>query len=203
MEQLSWTDDMMLRAEKPETPMQIQMRNGYARTSTENLVTELGIARASLYDTFGSKRDLYLAALDRYLAEAGGRAPERVAVEADSGLAAVRTLLEAAAALPEQGLPPGCFSVNATVEHGDSDSDVSSRLERNRECMESVFRGALARARAEGTLDADIELDDAAVLLSTVLTGLQVLSRAGVSQQRRIARTIDATLNALFTSGNR
>ena len=24
-EQLSWTDDMMLRAEKPETPMQIQM----------------------------------------------------------------------------------------------------------------------------------------------------------------------------------
>ena len=25
MEQLSWTDDMMLRAEKPETPMQIQM----------------------------------------------------------------------------------------------------------------------------------------------------------------------------------
>ena len=25
MEQLSWTDDMMLRAERPETPMQIQM----------------------------------------------------------------------------------------------------------------------------------------------------------------------------------
>ena len=25
MEQLSWTDDMMLRAERPETPIQIQM----------------------------------------------------------------------------------------------------------------------------------------------------------------------------------
>jgi len=25
VEQLSWTDDMMLRAERPETPMQIQM----------------------------------------------------------------------------------------------------------------------------------------------------------------------------------
>ena len=25
MQQLSWTDDMMLRAERPETPMQIQM----------------------------------------------------------------------------------------------------------------------------------------------------------------------------------
>ena len=25
MQQLSWTDDMMLRAERPDTPMQIQM----------------------------------------------------------------------------------------------------------------------------------------------------------------------------------
>lgn len=25
MQQLSWTDDMMLRAERPETPIQIQM----------------------------------------------------------------------------------------------------------------------------------------------------------------------------------
>ena len=34
MEQLSWTDDMMLRAEKPETPMQIQMLLIYDGTGT-------------------------------------------------------------------------------------------------------------------------------------------------------------------------
>ncbi|MDT5075248.1 MAG: diacylglycerol O-acyltransferase / wax synthase [Mycobacterium sp.] len=33
MEQLSWTDDMMLRAERPETPMQIQMLLIYDQTS--------------------------------------------------------------------------------------------------------------------------------------------------------------------------
>jgi len=181
--------------------MRMFWRNGYARTSTHQLVTELGIARASLYGTFGSKRGLYLAALDRYLAGAGGQAPELVAQQAESGLAAVRALLEAATALPEQGLPPGCFSVNATVEHGDSDPEVSPRLDHNRLRMESVFRGALARARAEGSLDADVDLHLAAVLLSTVLTGLQVLSRAGDSQSDRIAQTIDATLNVLFTSG--
>ncbi|MGV9801747.1 TetR/AcrR family transcriptional regulator [Mycobacterium sp. NPDC003449] len=183
-----------------DAAMRLFWRNGYARTSTSGLVTELGIARASLYGTFGSKRGLYLAALDRYLAGAGEPAPERVAQEAESGLAAVRALLEDAAALPGQGLPPGCFSVNATVEHGDSDSEVSTRLDRNRERMESVFKGALARARAEETLDAETDLDEAAVLLSTVLIGLQVLSRAGVSQSNRSARTIDATLNALFVS---
>ena len=34
MEQLSWTDDMMLRAERPETPMQIQMLLIYDQTTT-------------------------------------------------------------------------------------------------------------------------------------------------------------------------
>jgi len=183
-----------------DAAMRMFWRDGYARTSTHQLVAELGIARASLYGTFGSKRGLYLAALDRYLTGAGGQAPELVAQQAESGLAAVRALLEAATALPEQGLPPGCFSVNATVEHGDGDSEVSPRLDRNRLRMESVFKGALAQARTEATLRADVDLDMAAVLLSTVLTGLQVLSRAGDSQSHRIAQTIDATLTVLFTS---
>ncbi|MCV7424525.1 helix-turn-helix transcriptional regulator [Mycobacterium yunnanensis] len=183
-----------------DAAMRLFWRNGFARTSTQDLVAELGIARASLYDTFGSKRGLYLAALDSYLAGAGGQVPQLVAQRAESGLAAVRALLKAATALPEVGLPPGCFTVNATVEHGDGDSEISARLDTNRDRMESVFRGALARARAEGTLGADVDLDTAAVLLSTVLTGLQVLSRAGESQSHRIDRTIDATMNTLFVS---
>ena len=40
MEQLSWTDDMMLRAERPETPMQIQMLLIYDQsTATAGKVT--------------------------------------------------------------------------------------------------------------------------------------------------------------------
>ena len=36
MEQLSWTDDMMLRAERPETPMQIQMLLIYDQSTAPN-----------------------------------------------------------------------------------------------------------------------------------------------------------------------
>lgn len=36
MEQLSWTDDMMLRAERPETPMQIQMLLIYDQSTAED-----------------------------------------------------------------------------------------------------------------------------------------------------------------------
>lgn len=184
-----------------DAAMRLFWRNGYARTSTEDLVKELGIARASLYGTFGSKRVLYLAALDRYLSGGAGDAPEVVSERAKSGFDAVRALLESAAALPGQGMPPGCFSVNATVEHGDGDADVVDKLERNRQRMERVFGSALKRARAEGALAAGVDVDRTATLLATVLNGLQVLSRAGADQLPRIAETIDATMSMLGAHG--
>jgi TetR/AcrR family transcriptional repressor of nem operon len=42
---------------------------GFEATSMQDVVDAMGIKRQSLYDTFGGKHQLYLAALDRYRAE--------------------------------------------------------------------------------------------------------------------------------------
>jgi len=47
--------------------MALFWRQGYEATSIQDLVTHMGINRQSLYDTFGSKRQLYLAVMDRYI----------------------------------------------------------------------------------------------------------------------------------------
>ena len=39
---------------------------GYANTSMQDLVDELGLNRGSIYGTFGSKHELFVAALTRY-----------------------------------------------------------------------------------------------------------------------------------------
>src|ERR1700729_1116211 len=41
-------------------------RHGYENTSLEMLMREMGIAKQSLYDTFGDKRALYLKAMVFY-----------------------------------------------------------------------------------------------------------------------------------------
>src|SRR5688572_8958498 len=41
-------------------------RRGYAATGITELEVALGIGRKSLYDTFGSKRELFLRALEHY-----------------------------------------------------------------------------------------------------------------------------------------
>ena len=48
--------------------MTLFWQKGYEATSIQDLVDHLGIGRRSLYDTFKSKHDLFIAALDRYQA---------------------------------------------------------------------------------------------------------------------------------------
>ncbi len=55
----------------PDTALQRALelfwQRGYEATSMADLVAHLGVARAGVYATFGSKHALYLRALERYL----------------------------------------------------------------------------------------------------------------------------------------
>jgi TetR/AcrR family transcriptional repressor of nem operon len=51
------------RQQALEKAMETFWRYGYEGTSIQNLVESMGINRGSLYDTFGDKRSLFLAAI--------------------------------------------------------------------------------------------------------------------------------------------
>src|SRR6201986_4998640 len=54
------------RDEALHRAMEVFWSRGYEAASMGELVKHMGINRQSLYDTFGDKHTLYLAALDRY-----------------------------------------------------------------------------------------------------------------------------------------
>ena len=69
--------------------MQVFWERGYEATSVQDLVQGMGINRFSLYSTFGSKHQLFVAALERYrdtiVADLVGELEQSAA-----GLAAIR-----------------------------------------------------------------------------------------------------------------
>lgn len=61
--------------------MDLFWKQGYNATSIQDLVDYLGINRASLYDTFGGKKELFDKALDRYIQENNKMQKEYLAQE--------------------------------------------------------------------------------------------------------------------------
>src|ERR1041385_1958150 len=53
-------------AEALDRAMDLFWRDGYAATGLDQLVRRTGASRYGLYVTFGGKRDLFLACLERY-----------------------------------------------------------------------------------------------------------------------------------------
>ena len=171
-------------------------RQGYEATSVSDLVTHLGVAKASLYATFGTKHDFYVTALKRY----AERTDTRVMAE----LSRPGTGRGRSAAAP-RGLPSrtssaktgpiGCFVVNAAIELLPRDPAVARIVERSWDTLEVALTMALERARSQDELPDDSDPATLARFLLTVLQGLRVLGKgtdaasrldAAVSQAMRL-----------------
>jgi TetR/AcrR family transcriptional repressor of nem operon len=169
---------------------------GYEATSVADLVDEMGINRGSLYDTFGDKHGLFLAAIDRYYErtlrctisylEAPG--PARDGVEM-----AIRNVVDCAGAEPGRR---GCFVTNSAVELAPHCHDTASRVASYYQRLETAFFGALARARDEGDLDATSDPSALARYITCCLQGVLVLSRAGYDRAAldEVVEVVVATL---------
>ena len=172
----------------PDTALQLALElfweRGYEATSMADLVEHLGIARASIYATYGSKHDLYVAAFERYV-----RTHDPDIVEALSRpgpvLPAVRALVEAYA---DESLHDrrrrGCLVVNAAVEIVPRDPQVARRVEASWDTVETALTAALTRARAQGEIPAAKDPRALARLLLVVLQGMRVFGRAKPAPER-------------------
>jgi TetR/AcrR family transcriptional regulator, transcriptional repressor for nem operon len=177
--------------------LELFWEHGYEATSMADLVEHLGIARASIYTTFGGKHDLYLKALDRYLQT---RDPDLVEMLSQPGpvLPAVRALVELYAHDSAYGDRRwGCMVVNAAVEVVPSDPQAARRVAASWDTLETVLTSALTRARAQGEIPEQKDPRALARFLLVLLQGIRVLGRA----QADPGRVRDAAEQALSILG--
>ncbi|MFE3030593.1 TetR/AcrR family transcriptional regulator [Streptomyces canus] len=173
----------------PEAALQAALelfwRRGYEATSMSDLVAHLGIGRASIYATFGSKHELYLRALDRYQES---RDPQLLRELSQPGpaLPSVRAVVRrfaAESADPDRRLS-GCFVANTAAELAPHDPAAARRVEHSWDHIETLLHSALVRAQAQGELPADRDPLTLARMLLVLLQGLRVVGKASADPGR-------------------
>ncbi|WP_067798606.1 TetR/AcrR family transcriptional regulator [Actinomadura formosensis] len=164
--------------------LELFWERGYEATSMADLVERLGIARASIYATFGGKHDLYLKALERYLRTADPSLAETLS-RPGPVLPAVRALIERYA---EESAGDrrrrGCLVVNTAVELAARDAEAARLVESSWSFLEASLTSALMRARAQGELPPEKDPRALARFLLVLLQGMRVLGRAPAGEER-------------------
>lgn len=174
--------------------LELFWERGYEATSMADLVARLGVARASIYATFGGKRDLYLKALERYVEQTSVVEPLS---QPGPALPAIRAFLDAyvAECLADE-LRRGCMVVNTAVEFGSRDPVVSRQVVASWAGMEAMLAGALVRARAQGEIPEGKDPYALARFLLVLVQGVRVLGRAD-PDPRRLRDAVDQAMNTL------
>jgi TetR/AcrR family transcriptional repressor of nem operon len=167
-----------------QAALELFWERGYEATSMADLVERMGVARASIYATFGGKRELYLKALDRYgeLAD-----PELLAGLSRPGLVlpAVRALVERyAREAAGDGGRRGCFVANTAVELAPHDPLAARRVQASWDFLETALTSALMRAQAQGELAEDRDPRALGRFLLVLMQGLRVMGKAATEPDR-------------------
>ena len=176
--------------------MKLFWRQGYEATSVDELVKETGLAKQSLYNAFGNKRDLFVTVFERYQVQQGAKMLG--VLEASGNVKeGFRRLFDAIleASLADD-LYYGCLAVNTSTELAPHDPQLRKRLNEAETHKEAVFAAALKKAQQKGDLAPDKDPQALARFLYNVVLGLRVRARRG-PERETLQDIVDVTLGVL------
>ena len=178
-----------------ERAMNLFWARGYERVALSELQQQMGISRQSLYDTFGSKRELFIRTIEHYRATQLAQALAMLSREG-SPLENVRAVVRFFDQLASDPSCRGCLVANALVEIAPHDPEIAELLRETLELLRESIERALRAAREGGELAARKAPEQLSLALTNALMGMAVTGRLPTG--RPMLRGItDATLSML------
>src|SRR5271168_5298794 len=157
-------------------------QQGFAGTSTDELMRVMDVGRQSMYDTFGDKRALFLRALETYVNESINAI--RDALEAPGpALAAIQNALVSFAERKELSSAEGCMGINAVCEFGQRDTEVNQIVRQAARRQREMLLDVLTRAKSRGELSDAVDVNSLADFFESTLAGIRVAAKGGKSRQ--------------------
>jgi len=170
-------------------------RVGYEATSMQDLLKAMQLSKSSLYQTFGSKKELFHRCLERYTqafsTEMG------VKLENSSN---AKSFIEAAfeSVLIETSCQQknGCLLVNTANELGQRDEGIATLVGAGTVKLSQIFERAVIAGQRAGVINQDQEAHALANYLVANICGLRTMVKSGADRES-LNKTVAIALSVL------
>ncbi|MDP1512086.1 TetR/AcrR family transcriptional regulator [Paenibacillus sp. CMAA1739] len=138
--------------------MEVFGHYGYEGASLPQLLKGLGIARQSLYDTYGTKRDLFVLALKHYVNEKSNAVMKYLATSESAKQGITYVFHEAAKVLKDKNRQKECFIIFSAIDQMPHDMEIKAFLLKDLNTLEEAFFETLVRGQGNGEISNDRDL---------------------------------------------
>lgn len=185
------------RDEVLEKAMHLFWRKGFHATSMQDLVSELKINRASLYDTFGGKCELFEESIARYRDSNTERVIAFFKTQENVREGLYKLFENSIDSGIEEGESKGCFVANATTELANSDERIGAFVKENKQQFEKIYADYLRYGVEQGQISPYKDIEAIAVYLNVLLSGIQVVAKTKTKKEElmKIVKTGLSILN--------
>jgi AcrR family transcriptional regulator len=182
--------------------MEVFWAKGYAGASLSDLKAAMGINAPSLYAAFGSKEELFEAAVDLYGATEGELLWSHFETAPDARTGMARLLEASADTYTDPNRQPGCLVVLGAILGGEAEAKVAASLHRRRQEAVAKMTDRLKAEAEAGRLPKGIDAEAIATFYTTVQQGMSLQARDGASraQLRAVARSAMAAWDNLISA---
>lgn len=154
---------------------------GYEPASITDLCAVMKINPPSLYAAFGSKAKLFLEAINYYERTYWDAAWERMEAASNVHEGITNFFHEAVRILKAPDVPCGCMVVLAAINVSADSPEVIEAVKVLRQEGTDSFLRILSKGIEEGKLPADTNIKALATALNTILEGMSIQAKDGLS----------------------
>ena len=169
-------------------------QHGYEGTSMATLMTATGLNKPSLYAAFGSKEELFLAALERYW-QRQGELTRKHLDEPDARTGVERMLLALVDIQTQPDLPHGCLAVHGGLVGSAASAAIRDELRARQAALQTTVQNRLTRAQADGELPTSVDVADLARYFTIVGQGAAVQAAGGATREE-LRRVVSMAMQA-------
>lgn len=170
-------------------------KQGFHATSIQDLVNYLKINRASLYDTFGGKEELFNKALENYRNQ--NKEAIKIFFKNQTSIKEGLKNLFLLAITGEKNVQEnGCFVINCMTELIPNNSNMLEIAIQNKEEFEGFFVEYLKKGVENGEISSQKNIESIASFLFMFYSGLKVVGKTNPSKEE-LEKTIEVGLSVL------
>lgn len=153
--------------------MMLFWAQGYEATSIRDLKETMGISSSSMYEVFGDKRGVFLAALARFCEIERGQVAAMAAEANTSRQFIARLFTSVEEVIQPEYETQGSLAFKTMVEFGTQDAQITELLLEHYFSIAEIISGVLAQGQSSGAVSSIVSTQQSLHLAHTILAALQ------------------------------